>query len=220
MKKRGSGVYKSAACALIFAIMFMSCAGAALGMNVNDGAAAGVSAAAKADAKTGGNNTPALMAENATIAAGNGHILAVKTGGSVWALGHNYVGQAGDGTDETRYAPVKVMDGAVSVAAGNQRSLALKSDGSLWAWGDNQYGQIGDGTVTVYAYVRKDEYSRIVNNDKLKPVKVMEGVASVSAGVYHTLAVKKTGAFGHGATTISARSATARSPYPIQTGII
>jgi len=41
----------------------------------------------------------------AAFAAGDGHTLAVKNDGSVWAWGYNGSGQLGDGTNETPNTP-------------------------------------------------------------------------------------------------------------------
>lgn len=69
------------------------------------------------------------------IAVGGSHSLGIKEDGSLWVWGFNLVGRLGDGTNITRYSPVKIMDGVVAIAAGAYHSLAIKSDGSLWAWG-------------------------------------------------------------------------------------
>jgi predicted CxxxxCH...CXXCH cytochrome family protein len=66
------------------------------------------------------------------------------------------------------------------IASGNEHSLALLSDGSVWAWGRNDYGQIGNGTTNVTT----------------TPVQIFpigSGVIGVSAGAYHSLAVKTDG---------------------------
>ena len=55
--------------------------------------------------------------------------------------------------------------------------MAIKKDGSLWAWGENDCGQIGNGTL---------ETTNI-----LSPIKVMDGVAAVSAGNSHVAALKQ-----------------------------
>ena len=55
--------------------------------------------------------------------------------------------------------------------------MILKNDGSLWATGMNGDGELGDGTTV----------------DKSTPVKVMEDVQSVSAGMWHTMILKNCG---------------------------
>jgi alpha-tubulin suppressor-like RCC1 family protein len=74
----------------------------------------------------------------------------VKTNGTLWAWGHNNVGQLGDGTTTDRYQPVQIGTDTdwVTVSAGYQHGVALKSNGALWAWGNNDYGQLGNGTTT------------------------------------------------------------------------
>lgn len=83
------------------------------------------------------------------IAAGNNHVLARKTDGTVYAWGTNSMGQLGDGTTTQSAVPVQVTGfaDAVSLAAGANHSLAAKSDGTAWAWGFNGNGQLGDGTA-------------------------------------------------------------------------
>lgn len=62
--------------------------------------------------------TPVKVMDNvAAVSAGDWHSLAIKTDGSVWAWGENDEGQLGDGTTETRYTPVRIMDG-VSTGGG------------------------------------------------------------------------------------------------------
>ncbi len=70
---------------------------------------------------------------------GNGHIMALKSDGTVWAWGENYNGQLGDGTQTGRSTPVSVLglSGVVAVAAGLNYSIAFKADGTVWAWGNN-----------------------------------------------------------------------------------
>ena len=73
-----------------------------------------------------------------------------------------------------------IMSGYAQRIATGYHSLLVKNDGTLWAWGYNYYGQIGDGTSGS-------------SNNKTAPVKVLDNVAQVAAGDYHSLAVKSDG---------------------------
>ncbi len=67
-------------------------------------------------------------------------------------------------------------DGLPMVRLGDDYFAVVKTDGSLWVWGDNGYGQLGDGTTT----------------DRHEPVKVMEGVRSVTVAVSECSAAIRT----------------------------
>jgi len=151
------------------------------------------------------------------IAAGNGHSLALKNDGTIWAWGFNYYGQLGVSTNAGTFygssngilLPVQVQGlpgGAVTAIAGGSgnHSLAL-INGTVYAWGWNNYGQLGTGTASTYSYVPV-----LVSN-------TLAGITAISAGAYHNLALKNDntvwawgwnneGQMGNGAT--SAYSAT------------
>ncbi|HQN77474.1 MAG TPA: hypothetical protein PLP45_04185 [Syntrophales bacterium] len=128
-----------------------------------------------------------------TLASSEGHTVALKSDGTVWAWGFNADGQLGDGTDTDRWTPVQVkgpggagfLAGVKAVTTGACHTLALKEDGTVWAWGDNELGQIGDDTDT----------------DRWTPVQVkgpggagfLTGVKAVAAGGSHSLALKEDG---------------------------
>ncbi|MFC7671322.1 RCC1 domain-containing protein [Hymenobacter humi] len=83
-----------------------------------------------------------------SVAAGWLHSVAVRTDGTLWAWGANYVGQVGagfGGSNSTFYAPVQLGTATTwqSVSAGRDHSLAVRTDGTLWGWGNNNYGQLG-----------------------------------------------------------------------------
>jgi alpha-tubulin suppressor-like RCC1 family protein len=83
-----------------------------------------------------------------TIAAGDSHMLALASNGTVWAWGNNFGGQLGIGqSGNLTNHPVQVLglSNVTAIAAGANHSLALKNDGTVWAWGYNDYGQLGDG---------------------------------------------------------------------------
>jgi alpha-tubulin suppressor-like RCC1 family protein len=73
---------------------------------------------------------------------------AIKSDGTLWAWGGNFVGQLGDGTYTNTVTPVEVS-GLTSVTALGGRgyhNLAVKSDGTVWAWGWNRNGELGHDT--------------------------------------------------------------------------
>jgi alpha-tubulin suppressor-like RCC1 family protein len=72
-----------------------------------------------------------------SITTGDEHTLALKSDGTIWAWGNNYVGQLGDGTFKNKRSPGQIGTGNtwVLIAAGGNHSLALKSNNTLWEWG-------------------------------------------------------------------------------------
>ena len=83
-----------------------------------------------------------------SVSAGDATTYALRDDGTLWTCGWNEKGQLGDGSTETRYEPIKIMDGVQSVSLGCEHTIAIKTDGSLWACGLNCYGELGDGTTT------------------------------------------------------------------------
>ncbi len=81
-----------------------------------------------------------------------------------------------------RYTPVQVsgLTDVISVSGGGGHSIVLKSDGTVWGWGNNTNGQLGNGDSGTF--VRS-------------PVQTtgLADVVSVSAGKYHTIALKLDG---------------------------
>lgn len=90
----------------------------------------------------------------------------------VWAMGYNFNGQLGDGTNINRAVPVLSLMEMKGVAAGSWHSFVIRRDDDmLLGMGYNQYGQLGDGTRT----------------DRLRAVEIRSGVESVTAGERHSL---------------------------------
>ena len=82
----------------------------------------------------------------ASLAAGQGHVLALDQKGNVWSWGANAAGQLGLGNLVELSSPRKLRISARirRVAAGDTHSLAVDESARLWAWGSNQHGQIGE----------------------------------------------------------------------------
>jgi alpha-tubulin suppressor-like RCC1 family protein len=115
------------------------------------------------------------------VAAGGHHTVLLTQDGSVWTWGLNDCGQLGDGSTQSRPAPVRVagLKGVRGVAAGVAHTLALCNDGSVWAWGSNAFGELGDGSTA----------------NRPSPVQVagLSDVVALAAGDGHSLALKADG---------------------------
>ena len=109
------------------------------------------------------------------------HTVAIKKDGTLWAWGHNYFGQLGNGTNRNSNTPVQIGTSAKwrSVSAGGEHTVAIKKDGTLWAWGQNDSGQLGNGT----------------NTDSYTPIRIGEDTEwlSAAAGTGTHVAIKKDG---------------------------
>lgn len=75
---------------------------------------------------------------------------AVGVSGNVYCWGVNASGQAGDGTQQHAYAPVKVLGlpgPAAQVRTTPDATCALLTSGKIYCWGSNYYGQLGNGAI-------------------------------------------------------------------------
>jgi alpha-tubulin suppressor-like RCC1 family protein len=86
------------------------------------------------------------------VAAGNYHVQAIKTDGTLWGWGCSVLGQLGDGAFiSNKSSPVQTVSSGNNwkeVSAGFGHTSAIKTDGTLWVWGFNYGGCLGDGTRT------------------------------------------------------------------------
>jgi alpha-tubulin suppressor-like RCC1 family protein len=94
------------------------------------------------DGYDAGKNYP-VQAKDLTdvvaIAAGDGHTLAIKSDGSVWAWGYNGYGALGDGTFTTVNSPIAIgLSDVTLITAGYYHSIAIKNDGTVWTWGSKR----------------------------------------------------------------------------------
>ena len=92
----------------------------------------------------------ALTTWSAISVNGGGHMLAVKTDGTLWSWGSNGYGALGLGNTTNYSSPKQV--GALTawskVSGNNNFSIALKTNGTLWTWGRNNVGQLGQNNLT------------------------------------------------------------------------
>jgi uncharacterized repeat protein (TIGR02543 family) len=123
------------------------------------------------------NVKTAMLRTYASITAGDGCSMAIKSNGTQWVTGSNFDGQLGDGTTTDRSSFYQIMSGVSTVAAGQTYTLILKKDETLWGTGGNEIGQLGNSsTSNLHA-----------------PAQVMTGVQAVTAGSGHTLFLKADG---------------------------
>ncbi|MEY4244206.1 MAG: hypothetical protein RLZZ245_1791 [Verrucomicrobiota bacterium] len=133
------------------------------------------------------------------LALSYGHVLGLRSDGTVAAWGINGVGETS--------VPAG-LGGVTAVAAGHQHSLALKGDGTVVAWGLDTEGQstVPAGLAGVTAIAARDYVSLALKNDgsvvawgdnadgQTSVPADLSDVAAISAGSYHCLALKSDGA--------------------------
>ena len=143
------------------------------------------------------------------IAASEGHVLARKVDGSLWAWGINRDYRLGDGSKTAHSRPTPVAKGWkwLDVDGGQYHSIGVRADGTLWGWGDNASGQLGDGTFEA----RPSPAQAGADTDWIE----------VDAGSFHNLALKKDGTlwtWGSNSLGILGDGTTTNQPRPIQVG--
>lgn len=115
------------------------------------------------------------------IAAGNDHMIATKSNGSVYTWGsYNYPAWAEGLMVYENPILVTAVAGFQKISSGGVHNLALKADGSLYSWGRNVFGELGLNT----------------NSEENQTTPIPVGTASwesISAGRYHSLGLKSDG---------------------------
>ncbi|MFY9489080.1 MAG: hypothetical protein WAP35_10370 [Solirubrobacterales bacterium] len=118
------------------------------------------------------------------VSVGYYHSCALTTAGGVKCWGYGFQGQLGNGGYSNATTPVDVSgltSGVESISSGAYHTCAVTTGGGVKCWGHAAFGQVGDGVAGSVRYTPADV------------VGLTSGVASVSAGGYHTCAVTDTG---------------------------
>lgn len=113
----------------------------------------------------------------------------LKEDGSLWAWGWNSGGQLLNGSASSfqiSATPTKLLDDVTWFSCGLDAIGAITTDGTLWTWGGNECGELGNGYTGTNYYTSGTPV-------QLKPVAIMEDVASVSCGRSIMYIVKKDG---------------------------
>jgi alpha-tubulin suppressor-like RCC1 family protein len=122
------------------------------------------------------------------VSSGDFHTAAVKTDGTLWTWGNGSDGRLGTNDATQRSTPVTTFAGGTNwkqVNSGSQHTVALRDDGvnkELFVWGNGTSGQLGINTV--------------IFNSVFTPSTTFAGGTDwkqVSAGGFHTAAVKTDG---------------------------
>jgi hypothetical protein len=138
---------------------------------------------------TNDRNTPTLVGSDwSQVACGQMLTIAIKTNGTIWSCGFNFFGQLGRSGAAYDPNPTFMSIGADSdwsmVAAGGAHSIARKTNGTIWTWGCPDQGQLGLGQNT-----DGNNVSAVIPT----PVGTTSDWSLITAGGYHTAAIKTNG---------------------------
>jgi alpha-tubulin suppressor-like RCC1 family protein len=116
------------------------------------------------------------------ISSGRFHSLAVQSNNTGWAWGSNGAGVLGDGTTTQQSSPkaISALSAVTDIDGGDSHTVSVKTDGTAVASGSNTEGQLGKGSTST---------------QETTPVTVsgLTGLTAVSAGGFHSLALKSDG---------------------------
>jgi alpha-tubulin suppressor-like RCC1 family protein len=82
------------------------------------------------------------------------HHSAIKTDGTLWSWGCNFLGQLGTNNITSYSTPTQEHCGGTNwcmVSSGGSHTSAIKTDGTLWSWGVNNNGRLGTNNTTSYS---------------------------------------------------------------------
>ena len=90
--------------------------------------------------------TPQLVAGDhnfSELYAGFTHTCGLTTDGDAYCWGQNYLGELGDGTQQSRMAPVRVQTNQKFISLSHRPTCGLTDQGQAYCWGNNSGGQVG-----------------------------------------------------------------------------
>ena len=134
---------------------------------------------------------PVRIMDNVTaVSAGFiGGTAAIRTDGSLWTWGWNLPGILGDGTNTNRHSPIRIMDNVSAVSIGQDHTTVIRTDGSLWAWGVNDMWNYNPEDLNERGLMLGGG-TNIRGNT---PIRIMDNIMYVSAGVDHTTVIRSDG---------------------------
>ncbi|QOY85751.1 RCC1-like domain-containing protein [Paludibaculum fermentans] len=149
--------------------------GGGLSQETNGSANTTQAAAVQEPGRTAGAST-------VQVSAGGNNSFAVRADGTVRVWGFNTAGLLGDGTGVEQAEPVcNLLSGVKSVSTSASHGLAIRQDSTVWSWGVGAFGLLGDGVTTAHVVVSP------------RQIPGLSGVVAVSAGYFHSLALKSDG---------------------------
>ncbi|KAJ9079203.1 hypothetical protein DSO57_1037777 [Entomophthora muscae] len=122
------------------------------------------------------------------LAAGNNHLLALTTVGTIYAVGDNEAGQLGLRMSPRKFGPTQGLypfslhlKDIIDIAAGGYHSFATSKTGKVYAWGQNNFYQCGVPMSASEAEVKLSAptFSKCLSG--LSPIQ------TIAAGEHHTL---------------------------------
>lgn len=124
----------------------------------------------------------------ASISTKSSHVCALTADGEAWCWGDNSMGQLGDGTNQPRNGPVKVVGETKfsAISVGILFSCALALDGTVYCWGIGSSGTLGQ--------IAPDRCGEVQVQCAKSPLPLAgRSFISIGAGFRHACAVDATG---------------------------
>jgi alpha-tubulin suppressor-like RCC1 family protein len=88
------------------------------------------------------------------VSGGGRFTAAIKTDGTLWTWGQNFLGELGNNQTTRVCTPITTFAGGTNwkqVSCGYFFAAAIKTDGTLWTWGYNAYGQLGNNQAGFFS---------------------------------------------------------------------